>query len=135
VQLGLRLLYGQIDFLPAFVVLVLAPEFYLPLRLLGLRFHSGTAGITAAQRIYAILDTPLPAPRLSPTQPAPQAIKGFDAPACQLYYRMVARRWKIFHQAACRAGALVVPAGRARHLAGLLLILAATSAIDEVGSP
>jgi ATP-binding cassette, subfamily C, bacterial CydCD len=58
VQVGLRLLYGQVEFGPAFLVLVLAPEFYLPLRLLGLRFHAGTAGVAAAQRIFALLDEP-----------------------------------------------------------------------------
>jgi ABC-type multidrug transport system fused ATPase/permease subunit len=41
----------------AFFVLILAPEFYLPLRLLGTRFHAGTAGVAAAQRIFAILAT------------------------------------------------------------------------------
>jgi thiol reductant ABC exporter CydD subunit len=62
VEIGLRLLYGYLAFEQAFFVLLLAPEFYLPLRLLGTRFHAGTAGVTAARRIFEILDTPLPAP-------------------------------------------------------------------------
>jgi len=57
VQIGLRLLYGWIAFEEAFFVLLLAPEFYLPLRLLSTRFHSGTAGVAAAQRIFQILET------------------------------------------------------------------------------
>lgn len=56
VQIGLRLLYGQIDFLPAFFILVLAPEYYLPLRQLGLRFHAATSGAAAGRRIFALLD-------------------------------------------------------------------------------
>lgn len=56
VEVGLRLLYGRMAFEQAFFVLVLAPEFYLPLRLLGTRFHAGMAGSTAAERIFAILD-------------------------------------------------------------------------------
>jgi len=60
VEVGLRLLYGWLSFEQAFFVLILAPEFYLPLRLLGTRFHAGTAGVTAARRIFAILDTPVP---------------------------------------------------------------------------
>lgn len=60
VEIGLRLLNRGIDFLPAFFILVLAPDFYQPLRNLGLRFHAGMSGITAATRIYEILDTPLP---------------------------------------------------------------------------
>ncbi len=62
VEIGLRLLHGQLSFSQAFFVLILAPEFYLPLRLLGLRFHAATAGVSAARRIFAILDTPSPSP-------------------------------------------------------------------------
>jgi len=56
VQVGLRLLYGQLAFEQALFVLILAPEFYLPLRLLGTRFHAGMQGTAAAQRIWAVLD-------------------------------------------------------------------------------
>jgi ATP-binding cassette, subfamily C, bacterial CydD len=59
VEIGFRLLYRNMDFLPAFFLLVLAPDFYQPLRNLGLRFHAGMSGVTAATRIYEILDTPL----------------------------------------------------------------------------
>lgn len=58
VEVGLRLLYGRMDFVHAFAVLLLAPEFYLPLRLLGQRFHSGMAGVVAAGRLQKILDSP-----------------------------------------------------------------------------
>lgn len=60
VQVGLRLLYGRLTFEQALFVLLLAPEFYLPLRLLGTRFHAGMSGVAAAQRIFAILETPTP---------------------------------------------------------------------------
>lgn len=60
VEIGFRLLYGRMEFMEAFFILVLAPEFYLPLRNLGARFHAGMSGPTAAKRIYEILDTPLP---------------------------------------------------------------------------
>jgi ATP-binding cassette subfamily C protein CydCD len=53
------------DFLPAFFILVLAPEFFLPLRNLGARFHAGMSGTTAAKRIYEILDTPVASRQLS----------------------------------------------------------------------
>jgi ATP-binding cassette subfamily C protein CydD len=58
VQIGLRLLYGQLAFQQGFFVLLLAPEFYLPLRLLGTRFHAGMQGVAAAQRIFEVLETP-----------------------------------------------------------------------------
>ncbi len=60
VEIGLRLLYGRLSFEQAFLVLLLAPEFYLPLRLLGTRFHAGMAGVAAARQIFAILEHPLP---------------------------------------------------------------------------
>ena len=58
VEIGLRLLYGQMAFQQAFFLLLLAPEFYIPLRMLGLRFHAGMSGTTAARRIFEILDVP-----------------------------------------------------------------------------
>ena len=61
VEVGLRLLYGHMAFEQAFFVLLLAPEFYLPLRLLGARFHAGMSGVAAAKHIFEVLDTPLPA--------------------------------------------------------------------------
>jgi len=61
VEVGLRLLYGHMVFREAFFVLLLAPEFYLPLRMLGTRFHAGMSGVAAAKRIFAVLETPLPA--------------------------------------------------------------------------
>ena len=59
VEIGFRLLYNKMDFQPALFLLVLAPEFYMPLRALGARFHAGMSGTTAAKRIYEILDTPV----------------------------------------------------------------------------
>ena len=61
VQIGLRLLAGGLEFEPAFFILLLAPEFYLPIRLLGLRFHAGMSGMEAGKRIFEILELPLPA--------------------------------------------------------------------------
>ncbi|MGD8406009.1 MAG: thiol reductant ABC exporter subunit CydD, partial [Anaerolineales bacterium] len=58
VEIGLRLLYARMEFREAFFLLILAPEFYLPLRMLGARFHAGMAGTSAAKRVFEILDTP-----------------------------------------------------------------------------
>jgi len=57
VEIGLRLLYARMEFREAFFMLILAPEFYLPLRMLGARFHAGMAGTSAAKRIFEILET------------------------------------------------------------------------------
>ncbi len=60
VTLGIRLLDGGIAFEYAFLVLLLAPEFYRPLRELGVHRHAGMEGKAAAKRIIEILETPIP---------------------------------------------------------------------------
>src|SRR5215217_735573 len=60
VVLGVRLINGAISFQDAFLVLLLTPEFYRPLRELGIHRHAGMEGQAAAERIFEILDTPLP---------------------------------------------------------------------------
>jgi ATP-binding cassette subfamily C protein CydD len=60
VALGIRLLMGSIAFEPAFLVLLLAPEFFRPLRELGVHRHAGMEGKAAAERIFEVLDTPAP---------------------------------------------------------------------------
>jgi len=59
VTVGLRLLYYKLTFSQAFFLLLLAPEFYLPLRQLGTHFHAGMAGTTVAERVYSVLSRPL----------------------------------------------------------------------------
>ncbi|MEP7136515.1 MAG: thiol reductant ABC exporter subunit CydD [Chloroflexota bacterium] len=61
VEIGFRLLYAKMEFREAFFLLILAPEFYMPLRMLGARFHAGMSGTTAAKKIFEILDIPIPA--------------------------------------------------------------------------
>ena len=56
VEIGLRLLYAKMEFENAFFVLILAPEFYLPFRQLGARFHAGMSGVAAAERIFQVLE-------------------------------------------------------------------------------
>ena len=58
VQIGLRLLQGGIPFEQALFILIITPEFYLPLRNLGLRFHAAMNGVSSANRIFTILDHP-----------------------------------------------------------------------------
>ncbi len=55
VEIGLRLLYGRIEFQPALFLLILAPEFYLPLRQLGVKYHAAMSGIQAAGDIFHLL--------------------------------------------------------------------------------
>jgi ATP-binding cassette subfamily C protein CydD len=72
VEVGLRLLYGRLDLETALLVLILAPEAYLPLREVGARFHASMEGVTAAERVFAALErhSATPAPT-TPVRPAP----------------------------------------------------------------
>lgn len=68
VQISLRLMVGSLPFERALAVLVITPEFFLPLRQLAIRYHAGAAGTAAADRIFAILDQPLPDRRSAATR-------------------------------------------------------------------
>ncbi len=70
VEIGLRLLYARMAFEQAFFILLIAPEFYLPLRNLSLRYHAGMAGVTAAKRIFDLFDLPEPTVSIVTSKPA-----------------------------------------------------------------
>jgi thiol reductant ABC exporter CydD subunit len=97
VTVGVRLVEGGIAFEPALVVLVLAPELYLPLRNLAAQFHASADGRAVAERLLGLAERPredaggaLPPPRATeavvqlddvtvvyPSRPAP-ALDGVD---------------------------------------------------------
>lgn len=60
VSIGLRLVKGELDLYTGLVILVLAPEAYLPLRQVGAQYHAAAEGLSAAEEIFAVLETPLP---------------------------------------------------------------------------
>lgn len=60
VAVGLRLLGGHLNLATALFVLILAPEAYLPLRLLGTNYHASAEGMKAAEDVFAVLGRPLP---------------------------------------------------------------------------
>lgn len=57
VSVGLRLAEGQIAYSIALFVLLLAPEAYLPLRLVGQHFHAAAEGLGAAERIFTLIES------------------------------------------------------------------------------
>jgi thiol reductant ABC exporter CydD subunit len=61
VSVGFRLLEGHLDFEQALVVLLLAPEAFLPLRAVGTAFHAALDGVGAAQTALDLLEIPVPA--------------------------------------------------------------------------
>nr|CAA6810077.1 MAG: Transport ATP-binding protein CydD [uncultured Thiotrichaceae bacterium] len=60
VFIGFRLFWGEMDFFYGFFVLLLAPEFYLPLRNMGTQYHARMEAIGAAESMVEILNQPLP---------------------------------------------------------------------------
>lgn len=58
VFIGFRLFWGEMNFLSGFFVLLLTPEFYLPLRNMGTQYHARLQAIGAAERMVEILETP-----------------------------------------------------------------------------
>lgn len=56
VSIGLRLVYGGVDLYDGLVALILAPEVYLPLRMVGERFHAAQDGMAAADKAFAVLE-------------------------------------------------------------------------------
>jgi len=81
VLIGFRLLSGEMDFFRGFFVLLLAPEFYLPLRSMGTHYHARLDAVGAAEGIIGWLERPVPpAPqRLRPPPPGPGLAIRFEA--------------------------------------------------------
>ncbi|QKV93844.1 thiol reductant ABC exporter subunit CydD [Streptomyces sp. NA02950] len=56
VGIGMRLVHGELDLYTGLVVLVLAPEAYLPLRQVGAQYHAAAEGLSAADEVFAVLE-------------------------------------------------------------------------------
>ncbi|WP_336921309.1 thiol reductant ABC exporter subunit CydD [Aquipuribacter sp. SD81] len=61
VSVGLRLAAGDVTLTTALVVLLLAPEAYLPLRQVGAAYHAAAEGVAASAHALDVLDLPVPA--------------------------------------------------------------------------
>ncbi|MEV6117529.1 thiol reductant ABC exporter subunit CydD [Streptomyces sp. NPDC052109] len=75
VTIGMRLVRGDMDLYIGLVILVLAPEAYLPLRQVGAQYHAAAEGLAAAEEIFTVLQTPVPA---SGTGAVPSGAVTFD---------------------------------------------------------
>ncbi|MFE9813919.1 thiol reductant ABC exporter subunit CydD [Streptomyces sp. NPDC005773] len=72
VTIGMRLVHGELDLYTGLVVLILAPEAYLPIRQVGAQYHAAAEGLSAAEEIFAVLETE---PRTSGTQDVPGSLR------------------------------------------------------------
>ncbi len=122
VKIGLRLLYGRMVFEQTFFLLILAPEFYQPLRQLGTRFHAGMEGFSAAQRIFEILDEPTPLRSATTVVPKIESIRfqnvGYTYPGAELS----AVAGLSFEIRAGKKTALVGPSGAGKSTVAALLL-------------
>ncbi|TAM12988.1 MAG: thiol reductant ABC exporter subunit CydD [Nevskiaceae bacterium] len=76
VYIGFRLYYGEMAFLPGLFVLLLAPEFYRPLRDMGTQYHARMEAIGAAEQLVALFKRPAPTARAqSGSERLPQDVK------------------------------------------------------------
>jgi thiol reductant ABC exporter CydD subunit len=57
VAIGLRLVNGELTLQTGLTVLILAPEVYLPIRMVGAQFHAAADGVDAAEQVFEILAT------------------------------------------------------------------------------
>lgn len=60
VEVGMRLVHGDITLVTGLAVIMLAPEVFEPLRQVGAQFHASADGVAAAEEAFEILDTPVP---------------------------------------------------------------------------
>jgi ATP-binding cassette subfamily C protein CydD len=74
VYIGFRLYYADMHFLAGFTVLLLAPEFFRPLRAMGTQYHARMEAIGASERIVALLETEVPE-RPAATAALPEAAR------------------------------------------------------------
>ncbi|MFS0695902.1 thiol reductant ABC exporter subunit CydD [Streptomyces nitrosporeus] len=72
VTIGMRLVHGELDLYTGLVVLVLAPEAYLPIRQVGAQYHAAAEGLSAAEEIFAVLETELPEGGTRPVPSSPR---------------------------------------------------------------
>jgi len=118
VEIGIRLLYGQMDFQQAFFLLVIAPEFYLPLRQLGARFHAAQNGVSAARCIFEIFDQPEQDQKLAQEKAEPFEERVFCSPFT-IHFNDVSFTYPGREQEAVRYVSFTLTSGQTTAIVGL----------------
>lgn len=83
VTIGMRLVQGEMHLYDGLVILVLAPEAYLPLRQVGAQYHAAAEGLSAAEEIFEVLETPVPS---SGTAAVPTGAISFELEGVSVRY-------------------------------------------------
>ncbi|WP_246335531.1 thiol reductant ABC exporter subunit CydD [Microcella alkalica] len=79
VSVGVRLIDGAIPFALGLFVLILTPEAYLPLRLVGARYHAAADGIAASDDVLDLIATGADARLARAAPPAPETPRDGEA--------------------------------------------------------
>jgi ATP-binding cassette, subfamily C, bacterial CydCD len=109
VAIGLRLVEGTMELSTGLAVLILAPEVYLPLRLVGQHFHAAADGVGAAERMFAVLEVQAPPVGTRQVDAATATIRVHDLGVT--FGDRVAVAGASFHILPGRVTALVGPSG------------------------
>ncbi|WP_034383381.1 thiol reductant ABC exporter subunit CydD [Deinococcus sp. YIM 77859] len=75
VTVGVRLFEGHLPFERAFLVLLLTPEFFAPLRALGADHHASLEARAAGTRLFAVLAWATPSSGTRPVPPGPLCVE------------------------------------------------------------
>ena len=125
VAIGLRLEGGHLGLRAGLLVLVLAPEAYLPLRQLAVQYHASADGLAAAAEVFDVLETPaVPAQAASAedNRVEPVAVRVEDVRVCHPGRRQPAPAGAALRVAAGEVVALAGPSGSGKStLIGVLL--------------
>ncbi len=113
VGIGVRLLSGSMAFQSALFVLILTPDFYLPLRQLGQKFHAGMEGESAAKDIFAILEDDSPEPRNGTATPDRKSVQSLP-----ISYLNVSYSYPRSSTQALKAATCCIPAGTTTAIIG-----------------
>jgi ATP-binding cassette subfamily C protein CydD len=81
VSIGLRLLDGSISFATGLFVLLLAPDAYLPLRMVGANFHAAADGVTALGKVFDLFESWTPRVRKPSFHPEKGKISVLTGPS------------------------------------------------------
>lgn len=110
VSIGVRLVDGAMSLREGLIVLILIPEIYLPLRLIGTHYHAAAAGLGAAGRLLEIIDDPTSQPTAGAEVP--------DLRLCHIEFRQVTVDFGLGRGVALDAVDLTIAPGRITAITG-----------------